>query len=522
MYGTHYVSDEWPGSGLSTGSGDTFESVFDNYPQAVCFSAHIHSPNNNPLSIWQDGGFTTVNVSSTFYLEMEAGMIYGTTPPDSSDIAQVSLVELDGSKVTITNRDLLSDQDISTWTFDVSKPDEFPYTSGRADVAKAPVFPDSAEIRVSEITDTSAMINFDQARVDPSGVGDIVHSYRYDFINKATESVDLTFKTWSEYYVLPMPATISQAATSLEPGTQYELKIYAIDAYGKTSDGCISKTFITSQDGKALYAVTFDSRGGSAVDQQIVTSGATADPPDNPVRSGFVFRGWYSDAACMTAWNFTAFVTADTTLYAGWTPISNNPGGNPGDNSGSGNADGSADGNNNNDSDITNETSGGTTTVSGKVSGTTNNSGKTFASVDEEMADALVEGAKNVESNGQNAVVKVMLEGSGTAASAKVTIPKSAFSQLADETNAALSVETGLGTVIFDASAVSGINAAASSGDISIDITKADTSGLSDEEKGSRRRPARLRLYHKLRQRSDFQLRRRKRKHQPAVYAGPR
>ncbi len=484
MYGTHYVSDEWPGSGLSTGSGDTFESVFDNYPQAVCFSAHIHSPNNNPLSIWQDGGFTTVNVPTTFYLEMESGMIYGTTPPDSSDIAQVSLVELDGSKVTIINRDLLADQDISTWTFDVSKPEEFPYTSTRADLAEAPVFPDSAEIRVSEITDTSALINFDQAKVDSGGTGDIVHSYRYDFINKATGSVDLTFKTWSEYYVLPMPATISQAATGLASGTQYELKIYAIDAYGKISGGYISKTFITSQNGKALYAVTFDSRGGSAVDQQIITSGAPATRPADSVRSGYIFKGWYSDAVCTTAWDFTTPVTGEITLYAGWAPVGNNPGGNPGDNPGGGSTDGSANGNNN-DSDITNETLGGTTTVSGKVSGTTNDSGKISASVDEELADALVEGAKDVENNGQNAVVKVTLEGSGAAASAKVTISKRAFSQLADETNAALSVETGLGTVIFDASAVSGINAAASSGDISIDITKADTAGLSDEEKAA-------------------------------------
>lgn len=476
MYGTHYVSDEWPGSGLSTGSGDTFQSVFDDYPQAVCFSGHIHTPNNDPLSIWQDGGFTTVNVSTTYYLEMESGMICGTTPDDNNNVAQVSLVELDGSKVTITNRDLLADQDISVWTFDVTKPEEFPYTSARAEAAEAPVFQDSAEIRVSEITDTTTLLNFDQAVMEPNDVGDIVHSYRYDFVNTATGNVDLTFKTWAEYYILPTPATITQAASDLTAGTQYELRIYAIDAYGKISDDYISKTFITTLDGGSLYAVTFDSRGGSAVDQQIVTSGATVTSPADPTRSDYEFKGWYADAARTTAWDFTTPVTADTTLYAGWTRNSDSS------DTGSSSADTST-GNSSNNPDVTSKTSGGTTTTSGEIAGTADSSGRLSGSLDEDMADALVKGAKDAESSGQNAVVKMTLDGSDSAASAEVTIPRSAFGQLADETNAALSVETGLGTVTFSAEAVNAINGASASGDISISIAAADTSKLSAEAK---------------------------------------
>lgn len=243
---TFYVSDEWYGSGLATGKDDTFNSVFTGYPQVVAFSGHIHSPNNNPKSIWQDGGFTAVNTATTSYFEMESGMVDGTVPADGHDAAQGMLIEAEGSKVTIRNYDMISNQFIpQTWQFDVSKPSEFPYTKARDAVAKAPVFPQNAAIRVSNINDTGAVLNFDQAAMGSNNIGDIVHSYKYDFVNKTTGKVDRTFKNWSEYYRLPMPATITQQVTGLAQGVEYEVRIYAIDAYAKVSDKYISASFKT-------------------------------------------------------------------------------------------------------------------------------------------------------------------------------------------------------------------------------------------------------------------------------------
>lgn len=233
---TFYVSNEWHGSGL--------EEIFKAYPQVVSFSGHIHTPNNMPTSIWQDGGYTAVNTVTLSYMEMESGMVYGTIPPNASDIAQGMIIEAEGSKVTIKNYDFLSNQYIpQTWTFDVTE--SLPYTNERADKSSAPSFDASAKVNVSEITDSSAKIEFDQAKVSENTVGDIVHSYKYDFINKATNEVDKSFKTWSNYYLLPMPATISQIANGLKANTEYELRIYAINAYGKMSEGYISNTFKT-------------------------------------------------------------------------------------------------------------------------------------------------------------------------------------------------------------------------------------------------------------------------------------
>ncbi|MDR0671482.1 MAG: InlB B-repeat-containing protein, partial [Oscillospiraceae bacterium] len=68
------------------------------------------------------------------------------------------------------------------------------------------------------------------------------------------------------------------------------------------------------------HRVTFDSQGGSAVAAQTVTSGRAAAKPADPTREGYVFDGWYTDAAGATAYNFSAAVTASLTLYAKWTP----------------------------------------------------------------------------------------------------------------------------------------------------------------------------------------------------------
>jgi uncharacterized repeat protein (TIGR02543 family) len=51
-----------------------------------------------------------------------------------------------------------------------------------------------------------------------------------------------------------------------------------------------------------------------------IISGVTITEPTPPVRTGYTFGGWYKEAACTNAWNFsTDAVTVETTLYAKWT-----------------------------------------------------------------------------------------------------------------------------------------------------------------------------------------------------------
>ncbi|MCR5689018.1 MAG: InlB B-repeat-containing protein [Clostridiales bacterium] len=68
----------------------------------------------------------------------------------------------------------------------------------------------------------------------------------------------------------------------------------------------------------ATYTVTFDSDGGSAVADQSVTQGLSAEEPAAPVREGFEFAGWFADSSKTEAYAFDTRVYDDITLYAKW------------------------------------------------------------------------------------------------------------------------------------------------------------------------------------------------------------
>ena len=66
------------------------------------------------------------------------------------------------------------------------------------------------------------------------------------------------------------------------------------------------------------YTVTFDSNGGSTVEQQVVESGSLATQPTNPTKSGYKFAGWYLDLNDPTSYDFSTAITGNITLIAKW------------------------------------------------------------------------------------------------------------------------------------------------------------------------------------------------------------
>ena len=71
--------------------------------------------------------------------------------------------------------------------------------------------------------------------------------------------------------------------------------------------------------GKAYETVTFDSKGGTAVDSQRVLRGQKAtSPAPAPTKVGYTFGGWFAEGAA-TAFDFTTPITASLTLTAQWT-----------------------------------------------------------------------------------------------------------------------------------------------------------------------------------------------------------
>ena len=65
----------------------------------------------------------------------------------------------------------------------------------------------------------------------------------------------------------------------------------------------------------ALYDVSFVA-DGETLSTQVVENGSRATVPSTPEKANYTFKGWYSDNAFTTAFDFSAPITADTTVYA--------------------------------------------------------------------------------------------------------------------------------------------------------------------------------------------------------------
>lgn len=67
------------------------------------------------------------------------------------------------------------------------------------------------------------------------------------------------------------------------------------------------------------FTIVFDSKGGTDVVSQNQMYGESLDVPEAPTREGYVFTGWYTDAACEELWEEAEdIIESDMTLYAGW------------------------------------------------------------------------------------------------------------------------------------------------------------------------------------------------------------
>ena len=70
--------------------------------------------------------------------------------------------------------------------------------------------------------------------------------------------------------------------------------------------------------------VTFNSNGGSEVPMQVVKAGNKAIQPDDPVREGYTFQGWYKEQSLLNRYSFDQPVSQHMTLYAKWSSESGN------------------------------------------------------------------------------------------------------------------------------------------------------------------------------------------------------
>lgn len=70
----------------------------------------------------------------------------------------------------------------------------------------------------------------------------------------------------------------------------------------------------------ATYEVTFETDDGTQIPSQEVASGETVTKPEDPIKDGFSFGGWYADDTFAVEFDFDTPITQNATVYAKWIP----------------------------------------------------------------------------------------------------------------------------------------------------------------------------------------------------------
>lgn len=73
---------------------------------------------------------------------------------------------------------------------------------------------------------------------------------------------------------------------------------------------------------RQIHLVISEETAEKKIENIKVTEGKKAEMPQEPVKEGYLFKGWFTDKECTIPWDFdTNVVDEDMTLYAGWEKV---------------------------------------------------------------------------------------------------------------------------------------------------------------------------------------------------------
>ncbi|MGE6664612.1 S-layer homology domain-containing protein [Paenibacillus xylanexedens] len=119
--------------------------------------------------------------------------------------------------------------------------------------------------------------------------------------------------------------------TVLDNTGQLEWEDHQFTGWNTAADGSgtsysAADTFSMNDSDVTLYAqwqplyvnISFESNGGTEIDNQKVNYNSPAVNPDIPEKAGYTFSGWYQDSQLLQAFDFNTSLTQNINLYAKW------------------------------------------------------------------------------------------------------------------------------------------------------------------------------------------------------------
>ncbi|MCW3791083.1 S-layer homology domain-containing protein [Paenibacillus sp. LS1] len=147
------------------------------------------------------------------------------------------------------------------------------------------------------------------------------HSVTYNANGATTGSVPVD----SQKYEKDTTVTVLDNSGVLEK-EDYQFTGWNTSADGSGTSYSAADTFSMNDSDVTLYAqwqplyvnISFESNGGTEIDNQKVDYNSSAVNPDAPEKAGYTFSGWYQDSQLQQTFDFTTNLTQNITLYAKW------------------------------------------------------------------------------------------------------------------------------------------------------------------------------------------------------------
>ena len=160
-------------------------------------------------------------------------------------------------------------------------------------------------------------------------IRDTVLFAKWKFVNSYTVSFSTDGGSLIDDTIINENTTVLEPSTPLKPGNSFSgwfRDSSCLNLWDFVNDKITSDTTLFAKWTIDIYTVSFNTNGGSIVANVTTSYNKAILAPIPPVKSGYTFAGWYKEAGCINAWNFTVDrIFSNTTLYAKWDNSSSIP-----------------------------------------------------------------------------------------------------------------------------------------------------------------------------------------------------
>lgn len=225
--------------------------------------------------------------------------------------------EKDGTNVFVSAGKLMTDVqkgEVFAWTgFDKAIWD-IPTEAGKLPSLQKGTYPDLPPLPSKDLTIDKTPQHFTTRNIGngfvvkvlspTEGIGDTPFEVQYRLHDTTDEWMSAVPNTAGTYDV-----KITRAADGdINPFACEILEGLVLTKKRSSSSGAATQT----------YTAQFDTNGGSAVDKVKTDKNGKIERPADPTKEGYIFVGWYSDSKLTKPFDFSAELTANSTLYAKW------------------------------------------------------------------------------------------------------------------------------------------------------------------------------------------------------------